>query len=234
MNIKVLLADDHTVVRKGLQLFLSTYDGIEIVGEACNGEEVLQLYEEKRPDIILMDIRMPKMDGIETTRRLAASYPEAKVIVMTSYNDQDHVLPALRSGAKGYLLKDVDPEELIKAVEKVHLGGVVLHPDATDLLVNYIAEPPDMNDQKDEAVHSRLTKPRKEASAAFLPDPLTQRESEVLRLIAQGKTNREIAENLVITEKTVKTHVSHILSKLALGDRTQAAVYAIKNGLDVI
>ncbi|WP_249435787.1 response regulator transcription factor [Paenibacillus sp. Marseille-Q4541] len=222
MSIKIVITDDHAVVRKGLQLFLSTHSDLELIGEASNGAEAIRIVEEKKPDIILMDLRMPVMDGIETTRRIKKIDEKIKVIVMTSYNDQDHVLPAIRAGAKGYLLKDADPGEITEAIYKVHAGEVVLHPDATGLLVNHIAESPGQG---------KLSLNREgnvsPAEPTATKEQLTPREVDVLRYLAKGKSNKEIAEDLFITEKTVKTHVSHILDKLGVGDRTGAAIYAL-------
>lgn len=217
MSIRILLADDHKMVRKGLQLFLSSQRDILLVGEASTGEEVLEQAAALEPDIVLMDIHMPVMGGIEATERLAASHPQVKVIVLTSFSDQDHALPAIRAGAKGYLLKDIEPEELVRAVRRVHEGKVELHPDVAGQLMNQYVNLYQGHRSQEET-------PRNE--------PLTKRELEVLRLIAAGMSNRAIAEALVITEKTVKTHVTHILGKLDLADRTQAALYAVRQGLD--
>lgn len=216
MTIKLLLADDHTMVRRGLQVFLSTQTDLELIGEASTGQETLEKVAILQPDIVLMDINMPGINGIEATKQIKLLHAQVKVIILTSFSDQDHVLPALRSGAKGYLLKDVEPEDLAQAIRRVYQGKVELHPDIAEQLVNQYAE----SDQ-----------------TAFPPNDgsiyeLTKRELDVLRLIASGKSNRSIAEELCITEKTVKTHVSHVLSKLGMSDRTQAAIYAIKHGLD--
>ncbi|MCR2805196.1 response regulator [Paenibacillus soyae] len=218
MTIRILIADDHKMVRRGLQLFLSSQKDIQLVGEASNGQEALELVSALAPDIVLMDIHMPGMSGIEATQRLTASHPNVKVIVLTSFTDQDHALPAIRAGAKGYLLKDLEPDELVQAVRRVHEGKVELHPDVAGQLMNqyvslYQGSAPAAEEQMEN-------------------EPLTKRELEVLRLIACGMNNRAIAEALVITEKTVKTHVTHILGKLDLEDRTQAALYAVRHGLD--
>ncbi|AJY77987.1 LuxR family transcriptional regulator [Paenibacillus beijingensis] len=203
------------MVRKGLQVFLNTQSDMELVGEASNGLETLDKAAALQPDVILMDLNMPGLNGIEATKQIKAAFPNVKVIVLTSFSDQDHVLPAIRAGAKGYLLKDVEPEELARAIRRVYQGQVELHPEAAGQLMDLIAEaeppkPPERNPD--------------------LLAELTKREQEVLRLIASGKSNKEIAEILVITEKTVKTHVSHVLNKLGMADRTQAAIYAIKYG----
>lgn len=217
MTIRILVADDHKMVRRGLQLFLTSQRDLEIVGEASTGHEAVEMAAMLAPDIVLMDIHMPVMNGIEATQRLAAAHPKVKVIILTSYTDQDHALPAIRAGAKGYLLKDLEPDELVQAVRRVHDGKVELHPDVAGQLMNQyvnLYQGKNAEDQHEEN------------------EPLTKRELEVLRLIASGMSNRAIAEALVITEKTVKTHVTHILSKLDLEDRTQAALYAVRHGLD--
>lgn len=219
MTIRILLADDHKVVRRGLQVFLTSQKDMEIVGEASTGQELLDQAGALAPDIVLMDLRMPVMDGIEATKRLAESLPGVRVIVLTSFSDQDHALPAIRAGAKGYLLKDLEPDELASAIRRVHEGKVELHPDIAGQLMNQYIH-----------LYQGDAAPAEASPAA--QDPLTRRELEVLRLIAAGMSNRMIADELVIAEKTVKTHVTHILSKLDLADRTQAALFAVRNGLD--
>lgn len=215
--IRILLADDHLVVRKGLRVFLSTRQELEIVGEAADGHEAVNLAVSLQPDIILMDLKMPGLDGIAATQQLRAMQPGIKVIVLTSFSDEDYVLPAIRAGVKGFLLKDVEPDELVRAIRRIHEGKVELHPDAAEHLVKLY------NDEEPVETKRQPLNPL---------DHLTPRELEVLQLIAKARSNKEIADTLVITEKTVKTHVSHILDKLGLADRTQAAVYAIKQGLD--
>jgi Response regulator containing a CheY-like receiver domain and an HTH DNA-binding domain len=214
-KIRLLLADDHAIVRRGLQLFLKTQPDFELVGEAATGQEVLERVAELQPDIVLMDLHMPVVNGIEATRQIKASHPAVKVIVLTSFSDHDHVLPAVKAGARGYLLKDIEPDELAKSIRQVYAGKVELHPDVAGLLLEQIANPED-------------SAPERNATPF---DELTAREREVLQLIASGFTNKEIAAALFITEKTVKTHVSHILEKLGLSDRTQAAILAVKHGL---
>ena len=208
-EIKILIVDDHGVVRQGLRGYLDFQPHITVVGEAANGEEALELAQLHLPDVVLMDLIMPKMDGITATRRLRTLAPETKVIILTSFADEEKVFPALKAGAVGYLLKDVSPQELVAAIHSAHQGKAQLHPAVTKMLV-------------DEFV-----------SAAQEPAPadLTHRELEILRLIANGLSNQEIAQTLTISYKTVKTHVSRILSKLHLADRTQAAIYALKNGI---
>ncbi|MDO7908224.1 response regulator transcription factor [Paenibacillus sp. JX-17] len=225
MSIRLLLADDHAMVRRGMQVFLSTQQDIVLVGEASDGREALEQVAELQPDIILMDLNMPVLDGIQAAQAITASYPEVKVIVMTSFCDPSHVLPAVQAGVKGYLLKDIEPEELAEAIRSVYQGRVELHPDAAGQLMQHVA-----------AGSSSLMETKGisgttvAADSIDNPDRLTPREREVLALIACGKSNKAIAEELVITEKTVKTHVSHLLDKLGLTDRTQAAIYAVKKG----
>ncbi|WP_410973751.1 response regulator [Bacillus paranthracis] len=211
MKIKVLLVDDHTVVLKGLAFFLSTQEDIELVGEASNGKEALMKVGETNPDVVLMDLYMPEMDGVEATACIKKEYPNVKVIVLTSFSDQAHVLPALRAGASGYILKDVEPDQLVEAIRSAYKGNIQLHPDIANALLSQ-------------------TLPVEEKPSIQV-DVLTARENEVLQLLAKGMSNKEIASVLVITEKTVKAHVSSILSKLNLSDRTQAALYAVKNGV---
>ncbi|HDR7792720.1 TPA: response regulator transcription factor [Bacillus luti] len=214
MKIKVLLVDDHTVVLKGLAFFLSTQEDLELVGEANNGKEALVKVGETNPDVILMDLYMPEMDGVEATARIKKEYPDVKVIVLTSFSDQAHVLPALKAGASGYILKDVEPDQLVEAIRSAYKGNIQLHPDIASALLSQTL--PEEEREEEQFVHV---------------DVLTARENEVLQLIAKGMSNKEIASVLVITEKTVKAHVSSILSKLNLSDRTQAALYAVKNGI---
>lgn len=221
MSIRILLADDHKMVRKGLQLFLASQKGIEVVGEAASGEEALERAGKLAPDIVLMDAMMPGIGGIEATALIAKRHPSVKVVILSSSSDESHALPAIRSGAKGYLLKDIEPEELAAAIRRVHAGKVELHPDIAGQLMNqYVAhyqagEDGGARQQPQQSLH----------------ETLTARELDVLRLIASGMSNRGIADELIITEKTVKTHVSHILAKLEVADRTQAALYAVKHGL---
>ena len=218
MAIRLFIADDHAMVRRGLQVFLATQPDIVWVGEAANGQETLDRIAEARPDVVLMDLNMPVLNGIETTASLVRTWPDTKVIVLTSFVDQDHVLPAIQAGAKGFLLKDIEPEALVEAIRRVYEGRVELHPDAAGLLVHHLSGAERQGDGK--------------TGADDALNQLTPRELDVLRLIASGKSNKEISESLVITEKTVKTHVSHLLDKLGFSDRTQAAIYAVKRGID--
>lgn len=211
MKIKILIADDHHVVRKGLVFFLQTQPDLEIVGEASNGEEAVKLATSLEPHIVLMDLSMPVLDGIEATKELKKQAPHVQVMILTSFSDQDHVIPALEAGASGYQLKESDPDELVAAIRKLMNGENQLHPKVTTHLLTRLTE---SNEKK----------------VNFI-DHLTKREKDVLKEIAKGKSNKEIGAALHITEKTVKTHVSNILSKLGVQDRTQAALYAVQHGI---
>lgn len=208
--ISVLLIDDHRVVRQGLRDFLELQDDIEVVGEAGSGEEGVRAVQDKLPDVVLMDMVLPGIDGVEATRRIKAASPSTQVIVLTSFADDDKVFPAIKAGAISYLLKDVQPEELAKAIRAAQRNEAVLHPEVAAKLMQ------------------EFNAPRPAENSA---EQLTEREMDVLRLIARGKSNKEIADTLIISEKTVKTHVSNILSKLHLADRTQAAIYALRQRL---
>jgi NarL family two-component system response regulator LiaR len=218
-KIKVLIVDDHAMVRQGLQTFLTLSEGIEVVGEAANGLEAVEQVRQRRPDVVLMDLVMPELDGIEATRRIRALSPETQVLALTSFIDDEKVFTAIEAGALGYLLKDVSPDDLVEAIKAAHRGEAQLHPEATKKLMSQVVT-------KARQPEPAPSKPGKPGSAE-----LTERELEVLRLIATGLSNREIAQELTIAEKTVKTHVSNILSKLHLADRTQAAIYALQEGL---
>ncbi len=208
--ISVMLIDDHRVVRQGLRDFLELQDDIDVVGEAASGEEGVKLAREILPEVVLMDLVMPGIDGVETTRRVKAVSPSSRVIVLTSFADDDKVFPAIKAGAISYLLKDISPEELAHAIRAAQRNEAVLHPEVAAKLMQEFSTP----------------------RAAEAPvEQLTEREMDVLRLIAKGKSNKEIADTLIISEKTVKTHVSNILSKLHLADRTQAAIYALRQRL---
>ncbi|MDT3727343.1 response regulator transcription factor [Streptomyces sp. DSM 41972] len=207
--IKVLLVDDHQVVRRGLRTFLEVQDDIEVVGEAADGAEGVALAGEIQPDVILMDVKMPGTDGVEALRRLRELDHRARVLVVTSFTEQRTVIPALRAGAAGYVYKDIDPDALAGAIRSVHAGHVLLQPEVAGALLS----------------------PEESGSGAGRAGSLTEREREVLGLIADGRANREIARALVLSEKTVKTHVSNILMKLDLADRTQAALWAVRHGL---
>ena len=221
-KIRVLIVDDHAVVRQGLRTFLdlqrdAAWLPIEVVGEAANGIEAVELARQLQPDIVLLDLVMPEMDGIAATSRIIQNCPQTQVIILTSFGEQDRVIPAIRAGAQSYLLKDIPPDDLVQAVRQVYRGQVQLHPEVAKSLMTAIAE-------DDSASTGWVAKPA-------LSD-LTERELEVLLLIANGLSNNKIAKKLIISEKTVKSHVSSILSKLHLEDRTQAAIYALKHNLD--
>ncbi|MFG3125253.1 response regulator [Streptomyces sp. NPDC048201] len=205
--IRVLLVDDHQVVRRGLRTFLEVQDDIEVVGEAADGAEGVARAEELRPGVVLMDVRMPGMDGIDALRKLRELGNPARVLIVTSFTERRTVVPALRAGAAGYVYKDVDPEALAAAIRSVHAGHILLQPEVADALLTQ------------EGTNSGQGR----------GGSLTEREREVLGLIADGRSNREIARALVLSEKTVKTHVSNILMKLDLADRTQAALWAVRH-----
>ncbi|SDC32756.1 two component transcriptional regulator, LuxR family [Melghirimyces thermohalophilus] len=206
--MNVLLVDDHPVVLKGLRFFLQTRPNIHIVGEAQNGEEALQQVEKCQPDVVLMDVLMPNMDGIEATRRIKEKHPHVQVIILTSSSDKDHVLPAIRAGASGYQLKDVDPRLLEETLNAVMSGETSLHPQISNQLMTHVA--------RGEEQHSSY-------------HDLTPRERIILEHITHGQSNKEIAAELHITEKTVKTHITNILGKMGVQDRTQAAIHALKH-----
>lgn len=209
-TISVLLVDDHALVRRGVRAFFETLDGISVVGEAESGEDAVEQAVALAPDVVLLDLILPGIDGVETARRIRAASPRTQVILLTSFHDDAHVLPAIRAGALSYLLKDVGPDELGQAVRRAARGEATLHPRVAAQVMASLVNPP----------------------APSAPDPgLTEREREVLGLIADGLSNAEIAEKLFVSEKTVKSHVSNILGKLHLADRTQAAVYAWREGL---
>jgi DNA-binding NarL/FixJ family response regulator len=211
VSIRVLIVDDHHVVRRGLVFFLRTQKDLEIIGEAANGKEAVEQAKLLKPDIILMDLMMPEMDGIQATKIIKQEQPDIKIMMLTSFSDQDHVIPALEAGASGFQLKDIQPDELVTSIKKIIGGENQLHPKATSHLLANL---------------SNKNKQEKNLLAE-----LTKRELDVLKEISNGKSNKEIAASLFITEKTVKTHVSNLLSKLELADRTQAALYAVRNQL---
>jgi two-component system, NarL family, response regulator LiaR len=208
-SIRVLIVDDHAVVREGLRAFLELQEGIDVAGEAADGNEAIEAARRVRPDVILMDLVMPQLDGVAAMRLLRERVPETRVIVLTSFLDDDKLLPALRSGAAGYLLKNADPPEVARAVRAAHAGEALLDPVVAARLVETLAA---------DGVEDPL-------------DRLTPREREVLVLIGRGFPNKRIALELDVSEKTVKTHVGHVLAKLGVTDRTQAAVFAVRSGL---
>ena len=207
--IRVLIADDHAVVRQGLRTFLDLQADIDVVGEAADGEEAVAAAAEHAPDVILLDLVMPELDGIGALRRLREVAPASRVIVLTSFGEDERLFAALRAGATGYLLKDVEPAELVRGIRTAYAGQSPLSP----------------------AVAARVVEELASGGSAGRADELTPRELEVLCLIARGRSNKRIALELGVAEKTVKTHVSHVLAKLGLSDRTQAALYAVREGL---
>jgi two-component system, NarL family, response regulator LiaR len=211
-RIKVLIVDDHQVVRQGLRTFLELQEDIVVVGEAGDGSTAVEMVHRHQPDVVLMDLVMPRLDGISATRQVKRASPHVKVIALTSFSEDDKIFPAIQAGASSYLLKDVSPDDLVEAIRAAHRGEARLHPEILQRLMEQVAHP---------------AGPKQEPQL----DEITGRELEVVRLVAQGLSNHQIAEELVISEKTVKTHVSNILSKLHLQDRTQLAIYAIKKGL---
>ena len=204
--IRVLIADDHAVLREGLRSFLELQDGIEIVGDAADGAEAVELAERLRPAVVLMDLVMPKLDGVEAMRALRERVPETRVIILTSYIDDERLLPAIRAGAAGYLLKNAEPQELARAIRTADAGEALIDPSVAARLVERLA-----NDESHDGFEN-----------------LTAREPEVLELIGRAFSNKRIAAELGVAEKTVKTHVTHVLGKLGVADRTQAALYAAK------
>jgi two-component system, NarL family, response regulator LiaR len=208
--IRVMIADDHAIVRKGIHALLSEADGFEVVAEVGDGQEAVRRAEETHPDVILMDLLMPVMDGIEATRQITGRRPETRVLVLTSFAADNKVFPAIKAGAAGYLLKDSSPDELVRAIRQVHRGEPSLHPVIARKLLQEVAHPAELEPA---------------------PEALTAREMAVLRLVAQGLSNQEIADRIAVSEPTVRAHVSRILGKLHLASRTQAALYAVREGL---
>jgi DNA-binding NarL/FixJ family response regulator len=213
--IRVLVVDDQTVVRDGLVLLLGLLTGLEVVGSAADGEEAVRLVEEHQPDVVLMDLRMPRVDGVEATRRIKVRYPAVQIVVLTTYSDDESVFAALQAGARGYLTKDAGAEEIARAIDAVCEGDAQLDPSVQRRLVDALA--------------TGAAPPRRRRDD--LPDGLTQREAEVLTLIADGRSNAEIARELFISEATVKTHINNLFAKAGLRDRAQAVTYAYRRGL---
>jgi NarL family two-component system response regulator LiaR len=208
--IRILIADDHQLVRQGLVALLSVKPGVEVIGQAADGVEAVELAHSLGPDIILLDLLMPHKSGIEATREIKADNPDARILIITSFAEDENVYQAIKAGALGYLLKDSSPQELMQAIHDVCDGRLVLHPNIALKLIQELNRPTD----------SQPTE-----------DPLTEREVEVLKLVAKGRSNQEVAKELIISERTVGAHVSNILGKLHLANRTQAALYALRKGL---
>lgn len=211
--IRVLIADDHPVVRRGLKSLLSTEPGLEFAGEAVNGIEAIELARTLQPDVILLDLVMPQMTGLEAIPKLKQDNPNARILVVTSFAEDDKVFPAIKAGALGYLLKDSPPEMLVQAINDVHRGEASLHPTIARKVIGELNQPPDLPPTK---------------------EPLTERELAVLRLIAQGLSNQDIAKELAISEATARFHTGNILDKLHLANRTQAALYALQEGISTL
>lgn len=210
-KIRIFLADDHAVVRKGLETLISTHNDLEVVGTAVDGVEAVQHVALLNPDVILLDIQMPRKTGVEAITEIKATNPAARILVLTSFSDDETVFAAIKAGALGYLLKDSSSGELIAAIRNVHQGRSSLHPDIALKVIQELKKPP--------------------ANLPPTEEPLTEREVEVLRLVARGLSNQDIADQLVISERTVRAHISNILGKLHLANRTQAALYALRQGL---
>jgi two-component system, NarL family, response regulator LiaR len=208
--IRVLIADDHPVVREGLRGLIEIQPNLELAGEAVDGVEAVEKARSLQPDVILLDMVMPRKDGVQAIGEIKQENPQARILVLTSFSESEKALPAIKAGALGYLLKDSAPEELLQAISNVYHGQISLHPAIARLLVQELSQPSDLPPAE---------------------EPLTEREVEVLQLIAQGLSNQEIADVLVVGERTVSTHVSNILDKLHLANRTQAALYALRKGL---
>jgi len=209
-TIRVLVAEDHPIVREGLRTLIASEPGMALVGEAADGIEAVAKARALRPDVILMDLMMPRMSGLEAIGEIKAGQPEVSILVLTSFAEEDKIFPAIRAGALGYLLKDSSPEQLLRAIRDVHRGEPSLHPTIALKMIRELDHP---------------------ASQERSASPLTDREIQVLKLVAQGLTNQEIADRLVISEWTVRTHVRNILGKLHLANRTQATLYALREGL---
>lgn len=209
-TIRILIADDHAIVREGLRALFATEPGLELVAEASDGVEAVDRVRTMKPDVILLDMMMPRKDGLDAIKEIINYNPEARILVLTSFAEDEKVFPAIKAGALGYLLKDSSPQELLQAIHNVYRGEASLHPTIARKLMRELNQP---------------------ASRPPTTDPLTEREVEVLRLVAQGLSNDDIAERLVVSERTIRTHVSHILDKLHLANRTQMALYAVREGI---
>ena len=208
--IRVMVVDDHPVVRRGMKSLLEEEDDIELVGEAVNGKDAIEKVEILKPDVILMDLVMPEMSGIEAIEKITASHPDARILVMTSFAADDKVFPSIKAGALGYVLKDSDPDDLIRMIRQVYRGELSIHPTIARKVIQELNHP---------------------AKDPLTPSPITEREEEILQLLAQGMENKEIAAYLVVRDATVRTHVSNILRKLQLANRVQATLYALRTGI---
>ncbi len=208
--IRILICDDHAVVREGLRALIATEPDMEVVGEAADGERASAAFRSLSPDVALIDMVMPRVDGLEAIRTIKGEFPQARILVLTSFAEDDMVFPAIKAGALGYLLKDSSPEELVRAIRDVNRGEASLHPSIARRLIMELSQP---------------------TTLPPTPEPLTEREVEVLKLVARGYSNEDIADALVVSERTARGHVSSILSKLHLANRTQAALYALREGL---
>jgi two-component system response regulator DegU len=227
--VKVVLADDHQLFREGVKRIINMESDMDVIGECGDGIQVIELCNELNPDIVLMDINMPVENGVAATERIRDIFPHIKVIILSIHDDESYVFETLRKGALGYLLKDMEPESLISAIRSVVVGHAYIHPKVTGKLINQLRRMTYL----DEVGETNRGSEVKEAGVKFVDsptNPLTRREAEVLRLMAEGKSNKSIGEFLFISEKTVKNHVSSILQKLGVDDRTQAVINAIKNG----
>ena len=209
-DIRILIVDDHDIVREGQRALIETEQGMELVGEAIDGIEAVELADKLQPDVILMDLHMPKKDGVEAIMEIKGENPESRILVLTSFNEDEEVYAAIKAGAMGYLLKDSSPQKILKSIRKIYQGETSIGPRIAQKLMREIQRTTDCPPTE---------------------EPLTTREMEVIKLIAKGLSNQEIAEKLVISERTARTHITHILGKLHLANRTQAAIYALREGL---
>ena len=209
-SIQVLIADDHPVVRKGLRLLLTSEPGLEMVGEAADGVEAIEAYQHHQPDVLLLDLQMPRKGGLDVIRELHQTFPKARILVLTSFSEDEKVFSAIKAGAMGYLMKDATPEAIVQSIREVYQGRPSLHPDVAYKLMRELNRP--------------------DTDLPPTEEPLTGREVDILRLVAKGLSNQQIADRLVISERTVRTHISHILDKLHLANRTQAALFALRQG----